>query len=131
MKPGRAEPLSRGKERIFKVLEVNARSEVGESMASKYLDGSMVPRAVTRNWDQRDEPRSEVRSQTAIIELRGRNYEVELANISRSGAMLIFSLIPQIGETISIRLPGRPAMSGSICWVRDGKIGINFTKAVE
>ena len=113
------------------MLEVNARSEVGESMASKYLDGSMVPRAVTRNWDQRDEPRSEVRSQTAIVELRGRNYEVELANISRSGAMLIFSLIPQIGETISIRLPGRPAMSGSICWVRDGKIGINFTKAVE
>ena len=100
-------------------------------MASKYLDGSMVPRAVTRNWDQRDEPRSEVHSQTAIIELRGRKHEVEVVNVSRSGAMLIFSLIPHIGETISIRLAGRPAMSGSVCWVRGGKIGITFAPPAE
>jgi len=100
-------------------------------MASRYLDGSMVSRSVIRNWDQRDEPRSEAGCQTAILEFRGRRHEVRLANVSRSGAMLIFSLIPHIGETISIRLAGRRTLSGSVCWVRDGKIGIAFAGPVE
>jgi hypothetical protein len=100
-------------------------------MASKYLDGSMVARAVTRNWDQRDEPRCDFGSQSAVLELRGRKHEVRLVNLSRSGAMLIFSLIPNIGETISIRLAGRAPISGSVCWVRGGKIGISFAAPVE
>ena len=99
-------------------------------MASKYLDGSMVPRAVTRHCDQRGEPRSDVNS-TATIELRGRRHVVPVANLSRSGAALIFSLIPHIGETISVHLAGRKPVTGTVCWVRDGKIGITFAAPVE
>ena len=100
-------------------------------MASKYLDGAMVPRSVTRCWDQRSEPRSEAGQETAILELRGRSHTVAVANISDSGAMVIFSLIPHIGETISIRLAGRGDVAGNVCWVRDGKIGISFAAPVE
>ena len=105
--------------------------EVGESMASKYLDGSMVPRRVTRHWDQRFEPRSDAGSSTADVELRGRRYRVALVNVSESGAMIMLSLIPCIGETISIAFTGKDPVPASVCWVRDGKVGISFTCRAE
>jgi hypothetical protein len=100
-------------------------------MASKYLDGSMVPRSVTRQADHRMEPRIEAESQTAVLEFRGRRHVVRLANVSRSGAMVIFSLIPCIGETISVQLIGREPVAARVCWVRDGRIGITFAAPVE
>jgi hypothetical protein len=56
---------------------------------------------------------------------------VEVLNLSASGAMLIFSLIPYIGETIRLELVGRGQVSGTVCWVRDGKIGVSFSGPVE
>ena len=100
-------------------------------MASKYLDGSMVPRSATRCWDQRSEPRSEAGSETAILQLRGRSHIVTVVNVSNSGAMVILSLIPHIGEPISIRFAGRDDVAGNVCWVRGGKIGISFAAPVE
>jgi hypothetical protein len=100
-------------------------------MASKYLDGSMVPRSVRRCVDQRCEPRHEVEFQTAVLELRGRRHTVELLNLSSSGAMVMFALIPCIGETIRLRLSGRGEVGGTVCWVRDGKIGVTFAGPVE
>jgi hypothetical protein len=100
-------------------------------MASKYLDGSMVPRSVTRYVDHRSEPRFETESQTALLWLRGRKHMVEVLNLSASGAMLFFSLIPYIGETITLELVGRGQVSGTVCWVRDGKIGVSFSGPVE
>ena len=108
------------------MLAVYAAREVGKSMASKYLDGSMIPRRVVRRCDQRFEPRSDARSESAIVQIRGRKYSVPLVNVSESGAMFIFSLIPCIGETISIAFAGKPPVPASVCWVRDGKIGISF-----
>jgi hypothetical protein len=100
-------------------------------MASKYLDGAMVARSVSRACDHRNEPRSEAGSATATIVLRGRRHTVPLVNVSRSGAMVILSLIPHIGETISVQLVGRAPVVGTVCWVRDGKIGITFAAPVE
>ena len=100
-------------------------------MASKYLDGSMVPRRVTRHWDQRLEPRSDAGSAMAVLEFRKRKYKVAVVNQSSSGAMLMFSLIPCIGETISVELNGEGPVPANVCWVRDGKIGISFATPSE
>lgn len=101
-------------------------------MASKFiLDGSMIPRTAARRVDQRGEPRLDARSQTAVLEFRGRRHVVRLVNVSSSGAMVIFSLIPHIGETISIQLIGRDPVAGQVCWVRDGRIGVTFAAPVE
>lgn len=101
-------------------------------MASNFsLDGSMVPRTVTRHADHRAEGRTEVQSQTAVVEFRGRSAVAGLVNISPSGAMLIFSLIPNIGEPISIELSGRGRVDGHVCWVKGGKIGVTFTAPLE
>ena len=91
----------------------------------------MVPRRVTRHWDQRFEPRSDARSEPAVVELRGRQYRVALVNVSESGAMITFSLIPCIGETISIAFAGKAPVPAKVCWVRDGKVGISFTCRAE
>jgi hypothetical protein len=98
-------------------------------MASKYLDGSMVPRQVRRHVDQRLEPREAVDFQTAVLEHRGRRHTVEVLNLSASGAMLIFSLIPYIGETIRLQLANRGQVCATVCWVRDGRIGVSFDLA--
>lgn len=95
------------------------------------LDGSIVPRTATRHADERGEPRADARSQTGVLEFRGRRHVVRLLNVSPSGAMVIFSLIPHIGETISMQLIGRGQIGGEVCWVRDGKIGVTFAGPKE
>lgn len=95
------------------------------------LDGSIVPRTATRQIDERGEPRADAGSQTAVLEFRGRRHVVRLLNVSPSGAMVMFSLIPHIGETISMQLIGRGQIGGQVCWVRDGKIGVTFAGPKE
>jgi hypothetical protein len=95
------------------------------------LDGSMVPRAASRHVDERFEPRDDAQSQTAVLEFRGRKHVVRLVNISPSGAMVIFSLIPIIGETIVLKLMGRGEVAGRVCWARDGRIGVIFADPLE
>lgn len=45
--------------------------------------------------------------------------------------MIIFSLIPHIVETIRLELGERGQVSGSVCWVKGGKIGISFSRPFE
>ena len=95
------------------------------------LDGSMIPRHETRRVDERAEPRFTPESQTATLEFRGRRHVVRMLNVSQSGAMVIFSLIPHIGETIRMQLIGRGLVEARVCWVRDGRIGVTFAAAPE
>ncbi|QNM82047.1 PilZ domain-containing protein [Sphingomonas sabuli] len=95
-------------------------------MGIKYLDGAMVPRAVARHVDHRCEPRVDTPAQAAVVWLRGRRHPVQLLNLSASGAMFTFRLIPHIGETIRIELSGHGDVSARVCWVRDGHVGVSF-----
>ena len=95
------------------------------------LDGAMIPRSVQRMFDERAEPRTTAESQTAVLSLRGRKHVVRLLNVSSSGAMLVFPLVPHIGEEVSVQLMGRAPLGARVRWVRDGKIGINFLAPLE
>ena len=95
------------------------------------LDGAMIPRTVQRMFDERSEPRAAPESQTAVLSLRGRKHVVRLLNVSTSGAMLVLPVIPHIGEQVSVQLFGREPILANVCWVRDGKIGINFLVPLE
>ena len=95
------------------------------------LDGMMIPRTVQRMFDERAEPRTTAESQTAVLSLRGRRHVVRLLNVSSSGAMLVFPMVPHIGEEITVQLFGREAQVAHVRWVRDGKIGINFLAPLE
>lgn len=93
------------------------------------LDGTMIPRRVKRLFDQRGEPR-QAGPVTALFDWRGASLTVRLANLSPSGAMLVCSEIPHIGEAVALHLPDRAPMSAVVRWVRDGRIGIHFDAPV-
>ena len=101
-------------------------------MAARYsLDGGMIPRTVKRMLDERAENREPAHSATAAMDFRGRRHVVRLINTSPSGAMVIFSQVPHIGEQVSLQLLDRGQVSATVRWVRDGRIGINFDDPVE
>jgi PilZ domain-containing protein len=90
------------------------------------LDGGMIPRSVKRMLDERTEERFDAEAQTAVLEFRGRKHVIRLVNTSPSGAMVIFSLVPHIGEQVSLQLLDRGQVTAKVRWVRDGRIGISF-----
>ena len=101
-------------------------------MPSKFsLDGGMIPRSVKRMFDERAEERFETSAESATMEFRGRKHVVRLVNTSPSGAMVIFSLVPHIGEQVAVQLLDRGQVFAMVRWVRDGRIGISFDGAPE
>ena len=96
-------------------------------MPSKFsLDGGMIPRTVKRMLDERTEDRFDANAQTVEMDFRGRKHMVRLVNTSPSGAMVIFSLVPHIGEQVELQLLDRGQVTAKVRWVRDGRIGISF-----
>jgi hypothetical protein len=91
----------------------------------------MIPRSSARNIDERAEPRSEADSGTAVLEFRGRKHVVRLVNISRSGAMVIFPHVPNIGERLPLQLLDRGCVSSQVRWVKGGRIGLSFTAGLD
>lgn len=86
----------------------------------------MIPRSVTRLFDQRAEPRIEPDEDHGVLEHRGRRHPVNVVNLSSSGAMVEYETVPHIGERVRLQLLGREPVAGFVRWVRDGRIGVNF-----
>ena len=119
---------------ILKTLVIKMVVDIGEEIrvAARYrLDGGMIPRTVKRMLDERAEARQPASSATAALEFRGRRHVVRLINTSSSGAMVIFPLVPHIGERVSLQLLGQGQVSATVRWVRDGRIGVNFDDPLE
>jgi hypothetical protein len=97
------------------------------------LEGGMIPRSVRRMFDQRDEPRFDLDGdlQTAVLGRDGRDHVVRVGNISNSGAMVVYSDVPNIGEEVTLQLLDHGAVAGHVRWVRDGRVGINFVAPLE
>ena len=101
-------------------------------MAAKFsLDGAMIPRTVKRMLDERSEERVPASSETAVMHFRGGKHAVRLVNRSASGAMVIFPLVPHIGEQVSLQLLDQGQITATVRWVRDGRIGISFDEQPE
>ena len=95
------------------------------------LDGGMIPRKEQRSVDERGEVRHAAVSHTAVLEFRGRKHVVQLLNESRSGAMLVFPHVPNIGERLSLQLLDRGFVKAQVRWVKDGRIGLSFVPPLE
>jgi hypothetical protein len=96
-------------------------------VASKFfLEGNMVERSARRTINERDEPRLPAASSTAALEFRGRRHVVRLVNVSKSGAMVVFPHVPNIGEAVSLQLLDRGNVPAQVRWVKDGRIGLSF-----
>jgi hypothetical protein len=101
-------------------------------LAAKFsLEGAMIPRTAQRLVDERGEDRADAGSGTAVLHFRGRRHVVRLVNTSSSGAMVIFTPVPHIGEAVAIQLLDRGQLSARVCWVRDGRIGLSFDSLAD
>lgn len=105
---------------------------MGAGVAAKFsLEGGMIPRSVKRMFDHRVEPRLEPDEDCAVLDHRGQQHAVKVINVSLSGAMVNFDLMPHIGERVQLKLLGRKPAPGFVRWVRDGRIGVNFDTPLE
>ena len=93
------------------------------------LTGDMVPRTVPRVVDQRSEPRHGPIARGAMLSFRGRMQMVWLSNLSNEGAMIGWQERPRIGEGVTLELEGT-RVPAFVRWVRDGRVGLNFTRAL-
>ena len=101
-------------------------------MASSFiLDGSMIPRQERRTIDERHEARRAAMSSTGVLEFRGRKHVVQLINVSKSGAMVIFPHVPNIGERLPVQLLDHGFVWAQVRWVKDGRLGLSFTSPLE
>ena len=101
-------------------------------MASNFsLDGGMIPRGEQRSIDEREELRHPAVSSTAVLEFRGRKHVVQLLNVSKSGAMVLFPHVPNIGERLPLQLLDRGFVKAQVRWVKDGRIGLSFAAPLE
>ena len=101
-------------------------------MASSFtLEGSMIPRQERRTIDERTEPRHAALSNTGVLDFRGRKHVVQLINVSKSGAMVIFPHTPNIGERLPLQLLDHGFVWAQVRWVKDGRIGLSFTSPLE
>jgi hypothetical protein len=91
----------------------------------------MIPRTVKRMMDERSEDRLPANPATGAMDFRGRRHVVRLINTSPSGAMVIFPLVPHIGEQVSLQLLGQGQVQATVRWVRDGRIGVSFDNPIE
>lgn len=97
----------------------------------KGLSGNLIPARVRRLFDQRSEVRDPGEGATAQLHWRGKVIALRLANLSSSGAMVIWDEMPHIGERVALRLPDGRTAPGDICWVRDGRVGLFFAAPLE
>lgn len=95
------------------------------------LDGGMIPRSEQRSIDERAEARYPAASGTAVLEFRGRKHVIRLANVSKSGAMVIFPHTPNIAEQVAVHLLDRGLVTAQVIWVKDGRVGLAFTTPLE
>lgn len=95
------------------------------------LDGAMIPRSETRRIDERAETRHAAQSHTAVLEFRGRKHVVRLVNVSKSGAMVVFTHVPNIGERLPLQLLDHGFVWTQVRWVKDGRIGLSFASPLE
>ena len=101
-------------------------------MASSFtLEGSMIPRHERWSIDERNEPRHAALSNTGVLDFRGRKHVVQLINVSKSGAMVIFPHTPNIGERLPLQLLDHGFVWAQVRWVKDGRIGMSFTSPLE
>ena len=118
-------------ERRGPLLASRSRPKRGETNEAS-LAGLMIPRTETRTSNQRREDRHLNVVEGAELRFRGRKLDVVVVNVSRHGAMIEAEAIePRIGERMQIRFEGCNRTESVVRWVRNGRVGLEFSQETE
>jgi hypothetical protein len=90
-----------------------------------------VPREESRRGDMRLADRYRIVGEQVTVTRRGAGHEAELINIGGGGAMIATALEPRPWERIDLRLGNDCRIACRILWIREGRIGLEFTPAMR
>src|SRR6476620_12582949 len=94
---------------------IGKRSGVREVIFGKRIDGPAVRRRVRRNS-------AIIRGQVVT---QSDAFEVTLMDVSNTGAKMRGSLLPEIGQLVTVRI-GPMEASGTVAWSEGGLCGVQF-----
>ncbi len=112
-----------GVSRTLVTTKENCRRQKEESEGS--LARLMIHRSERRTTNQRREDRHWGVVDRALIVFRRKKTLVKVVNISSSGVMIESEIEPRIGEAVGIEFEGFDRLEGAVCWVKQGRIGID------
>lgn len=92
------------------------------------LAGVTIRREESRRSNQRAEERHLNLVDQAMLRYRRRAYEVSVLNVSTRGIMIASDLSPRIGARMDIRFADCNYVACQVRWLRDGRIGLEFSK---
>ena len=84
-----------------------------------------IAREERRKTNQRREDRFHGAVERATIIFRRKKSLVRVVNISGSGVMIESAIMPRIGEKIGLEFEGFDRLEAAVCWVRQGRIGLD------
>jgi hypothetical protein len=84
-----------------------------------------IPREERRTTNQRREDRFNGVVERATITFRRKKSLVKVVNVSPSGVMIESTILPRIGEEITIELDELGKVEGVVRWVKQGRIGVD------
>ena len=90
------------------------------------LSAILIPRGERRTTNQRREDRFRGVVERATVTFRRKKILSKVVNLSGSGIMLEAPIEPRIGEKLRVDFEGFEPLYGQVCWVRDGRCGIDL-----
>jgi hypothetical protein len=103
---------------------------MGSDKAQNWLD-RLRDRLHSLLDTRRESRRSAERSELAILSLRGRDHQVGVLDLSKSGAMIAFDGHAHEGDPVTIQLLDHGLVAGQLRWIRDGRAGIFFIRPLD
>lgn len=91
------------------------------------LDGLVIPRDAPRLTDHRDGNRHRLlRQEEAVATWDGRDFRIEVVNLSGGGAMIDVPFAPRLWDRIDLSFGGCGSVECAVRWLKDGRIGVEF-----
>jgi hypothetical protein len=95
------------------------------------LDSIKVPRESRQRSNSRGEDRHRLSGESARVRYDGRNYDVELINLSGGGAMIAGRLRPLMWDHVNLHLGTHGDIECAVRWLREGRIGLEFAHETQ
>ena len=94
--------------------------------AADDLSSVEVPRGETRTADHRDDDRHRLAEEQAAVHYQGEDHQVDLINLSGSGAMIRADFDPKLWDRVDLVLAEGAEIECAVRWLRGDRIGLEF-----
>jgi hypothetical protein len=102
------------------------QSKQGRGVDPDDLSSIEVSRSETRSQNHREDDRYRLGQETATARFDGKEYEVELVNLSGGGAMISAHFTPRLWQRVDLILGEGGEIECAVRWLRDDRVGLEF-----